>query len=202
MHTERACGRAAGPRLYRGGVVCHVCVSSFGTGNDGPCVAEGWMRSANVSILAISLTDHINVRRLHPRARRSDRGTRGAGGPGGGVVRWHRTPPAAAPAGWRVAALEPAPGAPVPRVASVKLRPPREIDVRSCTCPGGGACTWPVAPDVLAFCLRCVVRLFVRLEKYYGRARPPGNGATRNGTAPIVPAGHAGGYRRRSRNAE
>jgi hypothetical protein len=149
-----------------------------------------------------TLTDHINVRRLHPRARRSDRGTRGAGGPGGGVVRWHRTPPAAAPAGWRVAALEPAPGAPVPRVASVKLRPPREIDVRSCTCPGGGACTWPVAPDVLAFCLRCVVRLFVRLEKYYGRARPPGNGATRNGTAPIVPAGHAGGYRRRSRNAE
>jgi len=27
VHTERACGRAAGPRLYRGGVVCHVCES-------------------------------------------------------------------------------------------------------------------------------------------------------------------------------
>ncbi len=59
-----------------------------------------------------------------------------------------------------------APGAgrpPVPRVATRERETETaeiEIDVRACTCPGGGACTWPVAPDVLAFCLRSSVASF------------------------------------------
>lgn len=209
MHTERACGRARAraPRglVSIGAVSFVMCVSSFGTGNDGPCVAEGWMRSANVSILAILKIEQIRTEvgtgqsqaarsteatwnvlttdNVHPRSLAVRSRGRGAGG-GCGPVAPHnaRGRGRVAGRGARACSRRAGPA----RVASAKLRPPRDRDVRGHV-PRGERARAPVARwfrtcIVLAFCLRCVVRLFAFALKSI-TARPPGNGhAKRHGT--------------------
>ena len=194
-------GLAGAPRglVSIGAVSFVMCVSSFGTGNDGPCVAEGWMRSANVSILAILKIEQIRTEQdSHRRHERSTniqrhkkknvyplRGSlrdRGAGGPGGSVVRWtpHTTRGRARVAGRGARACSRRAG-PASRERETQTET-AESDRRAghpCACRlgargrGGSTCLRfaRVASFDFSFALKSIT------------ARPPGNGhAKRHGT--------------------